>query len=101
MPRGKVSTVSGVEHLRSYGLSEGAAGRDGVDASPVFALLLVVIALAAANIWFVWLPMSDESANTRRSCEVYVLPSGITKCVPYWTPESAAAKQRSGPTHKD
>ena len=69
--------------------------------SPVFALLLVVIALAAANIWFVWLPMSDESANTRRSCEVYVLPSGITKCVPYWTPESAAAKQRSGPTHKD
>ena len=51
MPRGKVSTVSGVEHLRSYGLSEAAAGRDGVDASPVFALLLVVIALAAANIW--------------------------------------------------
>ena len=93
--------MSGVEHVRSYGLPEVAVERDGVDASPVFALLLVVIALAAATIWFVWLPLFDDSANTRRSCEVYVLPSGITKCVPYWTPESAATKQESGRRAKD
>ncbi len=93
--------MSGVEHVRAYGLPEVAVGRDGVDASPVVPLLLVVIALAAATIWFVWLPLVDKSANTRRSCEVYVLPSGSTKCVPYWTPESAAAKQESGRSTKD
>ena len=93
--------MSGVEHVRAYGLPEVAVGRDGVDASPVVPLLLVVIALAAATIWFVWLPLVDKSANTRRSCEVYVLPAGSTKCVPYWTPESAAAKQESSRSTKD
>ena len=100
VPRGKVSTVSGVEHVRGYGLPEVAVGRDGGDASPVVPLLLVVIALAAATIWFVWLPLVDKSANPRRSCEVYVLPSGTTKCVPYWTPEAAAPKQESGRSTK-
>ena len=41
--------MSGVEHVRAYGLPEVAVGRDGVDASPVVPLLLVVIALAAAT----------------------------------------------------
>ena len=87
--------------MRAYGLPEGAVGSDGVDASPVFPLLLVVIALAAAAIWFVWRPLVDKSANTRRSCEVYVMPSGTTKCVPYWTPGSAAARQESGRSTTD
>lgn len=92
--------MSGVEHVRAYGSPDVAVGRDGVDPSPVVPLLLVVIALAAATIWFVWLPLVDRSANTRRSCEVYVLPSGTTKCVPYWTPESTA-KQESGRSTKN
>jgi hypothetical protein len=92
--------VSGVEHVRAYGLPEVAVGSDGVGASPVFPLLLVVVLLAAATIWFVWLPLFDESASTRRSCEVYVLPSGATKCVPYWTPGSAPQRE-AGRNTKD
>jgi len=30
---------------------------------------------------------------------VYVLPSGITKCVPYWTPESGGDGTGVGTAH--
>lgn len=89
----------GVKQVRAYGLPDVAVGSDGVDASPLLPLLIIVIGLAVATIWFVWLPMTHKP--TGPSCEVYVLPSGTTKCVAYWTPESAAAQEQSGRRTKD
>jgi hypothetical protein len=86
----------GVRQVRAYGLPEVAVGRAGFDGpSPLFPLLIIVIGLAAATIWLVALPVYHPTANVGRSCEVYVLPSGATKCVPYGKPGSWAAHQKS------
>ena len=86
--------VLGVRQVRAYGLPEVAVGSEPLDdASPVLPLLLTVIALAAATIWFVWLPMTHKA--TGRSCEVYVLPSGTTKCVAAGKPGFRAAHRES------
>ena len=83
-----------VRQVRAYGLPEVAVGSEPLDdASPVLPLLLTVIALAAATIWFVWLPMTHKATGT--SCEVYLLASGTTKCVPYGKPGSWATHQKS------
>ena len=63
--------------------------------SPVLPLLILVIGLAAAAIWFVALPAVDESPRARRSCEVYVLKSGATKCVSKPTLGSRAASRKN------
>ena len=84
----------GVRQVRAYGLPEVAVGSERRDEpSPVLPLLLTVIALAAATIWFVWLPMAHKPVGP--SCEVYVLPLGTTKCVPYGKPGPWAAHQKS------
>lgn len=44
-------------------------------------LLLLVVVLAAATVWFVALPALDRSPQPSRACEVVVLRSGTTKCV--------------------
>lgn len=49
--------------------------------SPVLPLLILVIGLAAAAVWFVALPQLDKPATVQRSCEVIVLKSGKTRCV--------------------
>lgn len=86
----------GVRQVRAYGLPEVAVGSEDVDGpSPMLPLLVVVIGLAAATIWFVWLPLIHEPANAGRSCEVYVMSSGTTKCVPYGRPGSWEAHQKS------
>ena len=86
----------GVRQARADGVSEIAVGSQEFEGpSPVVPLLMVVIGLAAAAIWFVWLPLIQEPTNAARSCEVYVLPSGHTKCVPYGKPGSWAAHQES------
>jgi hypothetical protein len=85
--------MPGVGRVAAYGPPEVAVGSDRSDGpSPVFPLLLMVIGLAAATVWFVWLPLFDRTPDNARSCEVYVRPSGATTCVPYWTPGSAAAR---------
>ena len=87
--------MPGVRQVSAYGLPEVAVGSERFDGtSPVLPLLIIVIGLAAATIWFVWLPLIHEPANAP-SCEVYVMPSGTTKCVPYGKPGSWAAHQKS------
>jgi hypothetical protein len=44
-------------------------------------LLILVIALAGATVWFVAVPALDKPVRSERSCEVIVLESGTTKCV--------------------
>jgi hypothetical protein len=84
---GELSTMSRVREVRAYGLPEVAVGSERLDElSPVLPLLILVIGLAAATIWFVWLPLTHGPTNQGRSCEVYVMPSGVTKCVPYGKP---------------
>jgi hypothetical protein len=78
----------------------GAAGLVVEDESPrvpsgVVPLLVLVIGLAAATIWFVALPAPDSPPQVERSCEVIVLKSGFTKCVPTPKPGSPAAHQKT------
>ena len=82
-------------HARAYGLPEVAVAGTPREPSGVLPLLIVVIGLAAATIWFVALPIYHPSASVGRSCEVYVMPSGTTKCVPYLNPGSRATHQKS------
>ena len=88
--------MSAARHVHAYGLPEVAAasGRSG-EPSSVLPLLIIVIGLAAATIWYVVVPVLHKPASVGRSCEVYVLPSGTTKCVPYPKPTSWAAHQKS------
>lgn len=50
--------------------------------SPIIPLFLLVVGLAVATVWYVALPAFATSARVERTCEVYVLKSGATKCVP-------------------
>jgi hypothetical protein len=61
--------------------------------SPVLPLLLLVIGLAAATVWFVALP-ALEKPPPGRSCEVFVLRSGTTKCVPQAGARALAKKPK-------
>lgn len=66
----------------SYGLPEAVVETEEPRApSAALPLLLLVVALAAATVWFVALPALDRSSQPARSCEVVVLRSGTTKCV--------------------
>lgn len=47
----------------------------------VLTLLILVVALAVATVWYVGLPALDGKPRAERSCEVVVLASGATKCV--------------------
>ena len=88
--------MSAARHVHAYGLPEVAvASKRSGEPSSVLPLLMIVIGLAAATIWFVALPVLHKPASVGRSCEVYVLPSGTTKCVPYPKPGSWAAHQKS------
>ena len=57
-----------------------AESRSGAP-SPLLPLLVLVVGLATATVWFVGLPALEKPAPGR-SCEVFVLRSGATKCVP-------------------
>jgi hypothetical protein len=46
----------------------------------VLPLLILVVGLAVAAVWFVALPSFDDK-HTERSCEVVVLKSGSSACV--------------------
>ena len=51
-------------------------------AIPALPLLALVIGLAGAAAWFVGIPQLTKPAPVQRGCEVIVLRSGKTKCVP-------------------
>jgi len=67
----------------------------------VLPLLILVIGLAAATVWFVALPALDKPPRAERSCEVFVLKSGSTRCVPKLAKSRALqkTKQSSRPKH--
>ena len=88
--------MSAARHVYAYGGREVAVTNErSGEPSGVLPLLIMVIGLAAATIWFVALPVFHPPVTVGRSCEVYVLPSGTTKCVPYPKPGSWAAHQKS------
>jgi len=72
----------------AYGLADPAASdeRSGLP-SGTLPLLICVLLLAAATIWFVARPVLDRPPRAQRTCEVFVVKSG-TKCVP--TPSLAS-----------
>jgi hypothetical protein len=49
--------------------------------SGVLPLLVLVVALAVATMWYVGLPALDNTPRAVRTCEVVVLESGSTACV--------------------
>jgi hypothetical protein len=65
----------------AYGLPEGtlATERTGIP-SGLIPLMLLVLALAAATVWYVALPALEKPV-AKRSCEVVVLQSGSPECV--------------------
>lgn len=62
--------------------------------SPAIPLLIMVLGLAVATIWFVALPMLDQPVHAKRTCEVIVLESGRTRCVTNPKTGTKAAHQK-------
>ncbi len=60
------------------------------------ALLILFVALAAATVWFVALPVIDQKPRAERTCEVFVLKTGSIRCVPEKTRASGAAPHAKG-----
>jgi hypothetical protein len=98
---GEISAMFAARHARAYGLPEVAVAGTPREPSGLLPLLILVIGLAAATIWYVALPVLQTPASMRRSCEVYVMPSGTTKCVPYLQPGSWASHEKSLRRAKD
>jgi hypothetical protein len=87
-----VSAAARPSYGHAYATADVAgAARSGAP-SNVLPLLILVIGLAVATIWFVALP-TLEKQPAGRPCDVFVLPSGTTKCVP--TPEARAAQHKA------
>jgi hypothetical protein len=78
----------------TYGLADPAAAdeRSGPP-SGALPLLICVLVLAAATIWFVARPVLDRAPRAQRTCEVFVVKSG-TKCIPTPSLASKPAPQK-------
>ena len=82
----------------AYGLPEDIlASTDSSDGSArgvgsIVALLVLVLGLAAATVWFVALP-ALETAPAGRSCEVVITQSGAPDCV---SDHTRASQKASG-----
>ena len=94
--RAEESSVSAARH--AYGLSTGAVADEGPgERSGFLPLLLLVIGLAAATTWFVAVPALATQPRAERSCEVFVVGQGSTRCITRPTADSLlAASKRSG-----
>ena len=91
---GQVGVASDVVVANERASAVRAAAPAQKERSPVLPLLILVIGLAAAAVWFVALPQLDKPATVQRSCEVIVLKSGKTRCVTNpKTGSKAAAKK--------
>ena len=62
-------------------------------------LLILVVGLAAATMWYVALPILEKE-SPRRSCEVIVLKSGLTRCVPSHIGGSKAVPRKAESSHR-
>src|SRR5262245_34853446 len=83
-----------------YGLPEGSVPTGHARGpTPVLPLLLLLVGLAAATVWFVALPAVAQPARAERSCEVIVLKTGTTKCVHNPTHRSRATRQKARARH--
>ena len=83
----------------AYGLPEDIvashSSNSGRGAGSVVALVILVLSLAAATVWFVALPALNTTP-AGRACEVVITKSGAPECVPHPTRGSGKApKQRS------
>ena len=79
------------------GASRGAVAREAERGpSPVVPLLIMVLGLAVAAIWFVALPALDTPPPGRK-CEVVFRKDGTTKCV---EKPAGAAKKHKPSRHK-
>lgn len=65
----------------AYGVPEATLADAPSGASGFLPLLILVVGLAIATVWYVALPAFDEPVAKKRSCEVVVLASGSIKCV--------------------
>jgi hypothetical protein len=64
-----------------YGIPEATVPNARSGPSGVLPLLVLVVVLAAAAVWYVALPAFDQPVAQKRTCEVVVLASGATACV--------------------
>ena len=94
---GQVHVASDVVVANERGSAVGAVAPAQKERSPVLPLMILVVGLAAAAVWFVALPQLDKPATVQRSCEVIVLKSGKTRCVanPETGSKAAAKKAQS------
>lgn len=81
-----------------YGLPEDVLASEHAESvrrapSAVLPLLLLFAALAAATVWFVALPAFGSKEHAQPTCEVFVLESGTTRCVPEAQVRAQAAKK--------
>lgn len=81
----------------AYGLSEGAVeeAQDSSTRRAVVPLLVLVLVLAAATVWYVVLPALHDTPHVERACEVIVLRSGDTACVQHPGRGSHAVSHRA------
>jgi hypothetical protein len=81
----------------TYGLPDTAVASERPRlGDEVLPLILLVIALAAATVWYVALPALETRPPAKRSCEVIFLESGKTRCVR--DPGSQAASRKPNPS---
>lgn len=80
-----------------YGVLDVASTNERADEHrTVVALLLLVIGLAAATMWFVALPLFDKPNGAPQACESFVLTNdGVIRCVPESTLGTAASRPQS------
>lgn len=79
----------------AYGVPEARTNERSRASTGVLPLLLLVVGLAVATVWYVGLPALEATPRAERSCEVIVLRSGTTKCVSDPTRGSRAAQHAS------
>jgi hypothetical protein len=90
--------VSAARHAQ--GRPAPAADEVRATRSPAVPLLIMVLGLAIATIWFVALPMLDEPVHAKRTCEVIVLESGSTRCVTNPKTGTKAVHQKPRPAKR-
>lgn len=82
-----------------YGLPEvvaqGYMDATRTKSSAVLPLLVLVLVLAIAAVWFVGLPAIGSTSQPARTCEVIVTKSGAPRCVADPTRGSQTAAQKA------